>query len=87
MVSFSFVDLDAKKGLCETVAILALLCEFNVRYVCQASSDNNTEVVMKWLESFAIDAPTQLETKGALMAVGVDSRLCPASMCKEELEA
>lgn len=55
----------------------------------QASTANNAEVVLKWLPRFAMNEPTQLETKLALMEVGVrpDCRLCPASMCKEEVEA
>ena len=76
-MEFSFLDVSEKKGLSEDMVPLAPLTVSQVASknelpervlvfagsCCQIQTDNNTKFALLWLPSFALDQPTEKETK------------------------
>ena len=72
-VAFSFLDVHAKKGLNEDMALLAGIVSvfFFIHFSWprrQMKTDCNTAFALNWLPLFAIDQPTNREVKDDLGA-------------------
>lgn len=68
-VTFTFLEVDPKKGLSEDKVSPAEFFNshpfswFVTRYSCQIEMDINTKFAMMWLPSFALSSPTEKEVK------------------------
>ena len=88
MVPFTFLDLDAQKGITEHMVLPAWLdagvCAFQQRL--QVAKPRNFNFAMSWLLNFACNEPTELEVKTALAKVSVAEKICSPKITAADLE-
>lgn len=77
-MTFSFLDMDLQKPTLNE-EIVSLADYFPVLFflfswpptACQIQRETNTNFACAWLSSFALDAPTEKETKDLTFAIGL----------------
>ena len=74
----------AVRDLCTSGRVEQLMSERSAGLQRQVDLENNFNFMMAWLPLFAVNEPTELEVKRALVATHETTKLCPSGKCLQD---